>query len=112
MIIITKIILIQSDTNNNNNNNNKNNNNNVNDNNNDNNNNNNYIVIMIAMIIVITTDNKFKTFSSFLFICQKCFTKRSYLVCFVHLSDIKPNRSSGIQLVYPTPFCPLCGLSR
>ena len=49
IIIITRIILIQSDINNNNNNNNKNNNNVNND------NNNNYIIIMIAIIIVITT---------------------------------------------------------
>ena len=49
---------------------------------------------------------KFRTFSSFLLICKKCFTKLSYVVCFVHHSDIKSNWSQGIELVYPVQFFP------
>ena len=47
-----------------------------------------------------------KTFSPFLSICRKCFTKRSCLVCFVYLSDIKSNWSPAIKLIYPVQFFP------
>ena len=91
------------DYNNNNSNNNSNNNNN---NNNNNSNNNNNINNNTSNNNKIKENNtyKFKTFSSFLFICKKCFAKHSYLVCFVHVSDIKSNWRPGIQLVCPVQF--------
>ena len=49
--------------------------------------------------------------------CKKCFTKRSYLVCFVHLTDSKSNWAQIFNLFiqynsFLTPFCPQLGLSR